>query len=200
MKKQGLLYLITLVFLLQACSPNRERPKPDISNIEVVLKVKRFEKDLLASKGEPASLLEVQAQYPDFYPVYMQNIMRLSKKNDTITKQSKEISAFLGNKYVRGLFDTCGIQYPNLDKEQKETTEALKYFKHYFPNKPLPQKLISYISEFSLSAMTIDTSILGLGLDMYLGAEYKYYPSIGFPRFMIRKLTRANIVPNKCEQ
>ena len=75
---------------------------------------------------------------------------------------------------------------------------AFKHFKYYFPDLELPQ-VYSIISEFSYNAVTLDTSIIAISLDLYLGKEFKYYYSFDFPNYMIRRFEKPYMVPNCME-
>jgi hypothetical protein len=66
-------------------------------------------------------------------------------------------------------------------------------YKNEFPEAKVPQ-FVSYLSEFTESHCAYD-SIIGIGLDMYLGKDYLFYPA-EFPEFMRRKMTKDYILAN----
>ncbi len=66
-------------------------------------------------------------------------------------------------------------------------------YKKEFPEVKIPH-FVSYISEFTEAHCAYD-SIIGIGLDMYLGQDYPFYPA-EFPEFMRTKMTKDYIVPN----
>jgi hypothetical protein len=54
----------------------------------------------------------------------------------------------------------------------------------------------TFISEFGYGAATYDDTTVCIGLDMYLGENYRYYRSVNFPDYMLSKLEKPYIVPN----
>src|SRR6202000_3077914 len=89
--------------------------------------------------------------------------------------------------------------YPNMDKQEEELTEAFKYIKHYYPKKALP-KVYTYISGFE-DQISIGDGYFAVGLDMFLGANSKFYPSLTetLPRYITRRFTPDNITPRVVE-
>ena len=74
-----------------------------------------------------------------------------------------------------------------ISKVEEELSSAFTLYKGTFPDRQIP-KVYSYVAGFNQSMMLADGA-LGIGLDKYLGADYKNYPSMGFPRYILRKMT-----------
>lgn len=185
-------FVLTSIFLLTSCEQ-----KPDISNIDVSIKIQRFERDLfsLDSTNLSAAVKQLQQQYPDFFELYVSQIMRFGSLKDTSKKYQQELLTFTQNQDMRNLYDSCMITYPNLEKIQTELTTAFKYFKYYFPNKNIP-KLITYISAFGPGAITYDTTLVGINLDLYMGQEFSLYTALNYPYYLLRRFEPEYILPN----
>ena len=71
---------------------------------------------------------------------------------------------------------------------------AFRHYLYYFPEKNVPA-VYTCITGFNNSIITGD-SILGIGLDRYLGADCKYYPMLEIYNYMSARMTPENIVPD----
>ena len=91
-------------------------------------------------------------------------------------------------------YNDCEKEFPSTDKLKEDFTQSFKYFNYYFPDKKLP-KVVTMITGFNYPAVTIDSTI-GIGLDMYLGSDSKYYKWLTFPRYKTLFMTKENIVPD----
>jgi hypothetical protein len=171
----------------------------------VSLQLSRFEQDFNQyDVTHPAqSDQKLTLKYGAFYQDYITGIMgfgRSDSKLDTTTHDPhEEIARFLASANDRALYDTVQQRYSDLAPAMQQLSTALKHFKYYFPQQPQPTRVYTFISEFGNGAITYSDTILGIGLDMYLGEHYRYYESVGFPQYMRRKLSREYIVPNAME-
>ncbi|HMT30846.1 MAG TPA: hypothetical protein PKD91_16365, partial [Bacteroidia bacterium] len=84
--------------------------------------------------------------------------------------------------------------YKSVDDINSGMELFLKHHKYYFPDKALPS-VVTYISAFNYAVITTD-SVIGIGLDMFLGPQIEYYPRLGVPRYLFTKFSREYIVPS----
>ena len=56
--------------------------------------------------------------------------------------------------------------------------------------------MVTYISAFNYNVVTTD-SVLGIGLDMYLGGDCEFYPSLEIPQYQYKKYSKQYLV-NDC--
>ena len=182
--------LLLLAFpVLQSCSSG----VPDVDPVDV--SIKRFEQDFfsLDTLNLEASLQTLEEKYPVFYPFFISQIMGFAKEGDSAILNN--VRTFLSNQAIQELYKTCTKQFLDLLPIEKELGDAFGRFKYYFPDQSLPE-VYSIISEFGNAAFTVEASIVGIGLDLYLGKDYRYYNSVGFPFYMIRRLEKNYIVSN----
>ncbi len=186
--KRFLLVLTGLLFC--ACGGVRVEPVP--------VNIQRFEEDLFLIKlnGLDQDLKVLEQKYPDFFQLYMQKILAIGSLDDSLSRA--KLTEFLSNEAILKLYRTCASKFSDLTQLEADLGGAFGMMKHYFPRQPTP-RVITFISEFGHAAVTLDSSVLGIGLDMYLGRDYKYYPSLGFPNYMIRRLQHEYMVPNAVE-
>jgi hypothetical protein len=73
---------LSLLCLISCHNPSHT---PDISHINVTLKVERFEKDLFAldTNNLQSGLFQLQKKYPDFLPLYINHVLGLGPLSDS---------------------------------------------------------------------------------------------------------------------
>lgn len=174
--------------MLAACSDNRpsDRPAPDIppENIEIV----RFDQ-ILCRDGHPSenrSLDSLLQQFPVFTDVFFNQV--IFPQGAEAIQLEDLVRNYCGAPAIQHLIDTTKIIFPNLNKLEIELGQALGYFHHYFPDRPIP-RVVTYVSEFGIGTFTVDTEVLGIGLDFFLGSQYPYYDPAVFPNYMVRTMT-----------
>ncbi len=155
------------------------------------LEVLRFEQDLFSVDTTHLSLEmeELSKKYGLLYEVWMKNIMGYSSINDSV-----RLKIFLKNEAVRSLYDSVQLEFPDLVFLKKELEPAFALDRKMFTGHPQP-KLISIISEFGVGVFTVDTGTVGVGLDLFMGDDFLYYPQF-FPNFVCAKLKREFIGVN----
>ena len=203
--KQLMAIATLATLLLSSCTDSDKWKRIDVSKIPVQLNVLRFEQDF--NRFDTSHIVEseatLRAKYRSFYDDYVRGIMGFGKplsKLDTAGHDYHiDMLGFFANKADRDLYDSVQQQYSSLHDILAGLTDALRHYQYYFPTAPKVTTVYTFISEFANGTITYNDSILGIGLDMYLGENYRYYESVGFPKFMQRKLTRAYIVPNSME-
>lgn len=182
-----------------ACQRDQDNNAPDVSDIELELDIRRFEKDLFAidTNQVEAELAQLEAQYPEFSQIYFQHILGSKDERLAPAGHLAYVSGFLKHPAVRQLYDTTMVVFSNMEPIEKEFTKAFKYFKYYFPDKPIPD-VTTFISEYSMGAFIYQENSLGVGLDLFLGADYpyfKYNPSNpAFSDYLTRTFNKEHLV------
>lgn len=87
---------------------------------------------------------------------------------------------------MQDVYNDIKQQHPNTDQINKELNQAFRYFAYYFPQWPVPN-IYYYHGGFNQSIIASD-SILGIGLDKYLGTNYKYYTKLALSQYMRQKM------------
>jgi len=162
---------------------------PDVTDINVDVNLKRFEKDLFEMKTD--GLENLQQQYPEFFPFYIFEMQQLAKRSMPDSTISNEILAFTQNPDIRTVYNDVLSTHPNTNDLEKELKSAFQFVKHYFPQTKVPE-IVSFIAPFQYQAITIDLDLLGIGLDMHLGADYQFYPTAGQPQYLTQTFKPEN--------
>jgi len=190
--------LIVFSFLFYQCDKNNKIL--DLSSTNLEIDINRYEKKFfqLDTNNLISSLKELRKEDSIFFDFYTIQMMRFGKITDTISPSILSIEEILTNKNVQELRDSVKVSFEDFSPIKQELTEAFKYFKHYFPNKKLPE-VRTVISEFGYNAVSLDSTYLVFGLDMYLGKYFKYYGSFDFPTYVVKRFEKEFMVPNAME-
>ncbi len=191
------------IMLASGCrSEDDGPPPPDVSAITSDISIKRFEQELFGmdSLSVPAELAALEQRNPAFTDVFFRYVLNI-RAGEENTKNAQTEAAFMQGfiefPALRNLCDSVQATYPNLDDYKKELDDAVRYFKHYFPEQPAPTSVTTFIAEYSLAAFIYGQNELAVGLDLFLGATYpyaKYNPgNTNFSDYLIRTYNRDHL-------
>jgi hypothetical protein len=187
-KNRVLFVVIINMLWISACDMGDNTP--DVSDIKVELKSKRFDLELvkLDTNDLGNGLQSIKGQYPVFTDLFLDGIMGFriqgNYNNDNPAIQ-QGLRIFLTDKDYRGLFDTVKAHYPDTKDVEKELVKGFQYMKHYYPNYKIPQNITYFISGLNnYGALLFGENELAIGLDMFLGDGYPFYRSVGLQDYL----------------
>lgn len=196
-KQIYLIFLIALVFA--SCS--RGRKKVDVSNIKLNIDIVRFDHDFDGMRTKPMAQQAafLKQKYGDFYHDFIVLLLQDNNINTNDTAYFKLLRKVFATKSYHDLQHDVDSVYPSLEKPTAEITDAFKHIKYYYPDAKLP-KLYAYFSGFEAQTV-IGDNYFGIGLDMFLGANSRFYPAIiaAYPHYMSRNFNEQNICPRVVE-
>ncbi|MES2827207.1 MAG: gliding motility lipoprotein GldB [Bacteroidota bacterium] len=187
---------VLLIFILLAITSCKEQKKPDVSHIKVDVKILRFEKDLYAGRNKIVEQMDslLNRKYGVFYDDYVHRMVGDPTYNGTqiLTTLYKDSAYTDLNSETQGVFK-------DMAQTEKDLSQAFKYIKYYYPKSRIP-KFISFISGFSVQT-PIGDDYMGIGLDMFLGKDSKFYKGIvqSVPTYISRRFSPEYIVPRITE-
>ncbi|PWS27157.1 gliding motility lipoprotein GldB [Pedobacter yonginense] len=186
-----LFFLFAIVFI--SC---KQSNRPDVSNIKLNIKIERFDQQLYKGKGKDISQINnfLSKNYGLFYDDYIHKMVGSPEySNEEI------IGILYRDQPYTDLMKEVNAVYPDLKKQEQDLTETFKYIKYYYPKAQIP-KFISFVSGFSYQ-MPVGDEYLGIGLDMFLGKDSKFYRAIvqSVPLYLSRRFTPDYIVPRVAE-
>ncbi len=188
---------ITILFLALTfpvmTSCKRNHYKVNISSIDVRIKIKRLEKDLFTLNPSEISnkVLSLKQEYKGFLQLFSY-VINAGDINDT--SFGDLLVRFCTDKQNNEVFNLTMQLYPDVTKIEEGLQDAFRHYLYYFPEKHAPA-VYTCITGFNNSIITGD-SVLGIGLDRYLGADCEYYPRLEIYKYMAARMTRDNIVPD----
>jgi hypothetical protein len=169
-----LILLILVCSFLSTCSDGRRRDVPDVSGIDVEIKVRRFDRDFFAldTGNLEAGVQRLAQEYPEMFPLFAVNIIHDQTNPEETPLEA--VRGFLQAPQIRQVYDTVQQVYGDLRWLDRDLTQMFRYYKYYFPQKPVPE-IVTLVSEFATDAFTAGDSLCGIGLDMFLGENYPAY-------------------------
>ncbi|MCI0920897.1 gliding motility lipoprotein GldB [Sphingobacterium rhinopitheci] len=193
-------YLFLLIVFITSCQEDNPYNRPDVSAIDLDLKIDRFDQKLKhVSREEILTYNTIwQHEYPYFYPDYMFEMLEIGNPKDSILIENV-LGQVLQKKDFIDLANAVTKTFPNLTLQEKELTQAFKYIKYYYPDYKVPQ-IIAFIGGFSFQT-PLGEDYIGIGLDMFLGVDSEFYPALikSIPMYISRRFTPANITPRLIE-
>lgn len=144
------------------------------------------------------SLTQLKAKYPQFLDFYLDTVLSLNI-NGHYTDTSEVLNSLLTFKDYRHLFDTVQQVFPNTDAADAAIKAAFRNMKFHDSVFRIPTNVYYYVSYLHLSAFTKSDTVLGIGLDMFLGRNFKPYESVGIPDYATIRFTSENIPVWACK-
>lgn len=198
--------LVLLALYLQGCSPDHV-DAPDVTDIDASFTTYRFDKDLAAidTSDVGAGAAALRATYGAFFDRYFSQIVPLQNATDIQFEES--LRGFLTAPSIRYLLDTTAIIYnaQAWASVEQDFAKAFAYYKYYFPSAQIPD-VYTIISEYSLQRFVDQVDgrdIIGVGLDMYLGATFPYQRfnprNPAFSSYLTRRFNADHIVKRSME-
>lgn len=192
--KTGQICLFILVMLVFVSC--RQDTKPDVSAIKLAVKISRFDKDVYNGKEKDIAQTNqmLQKKYGPFYDDYIHRMIGTPEySNEEILKILYKDQAY------SDLTQEVDSVFKDLSPIEKQLTEAFKYIKYYYPQSKTP-KFISFVSGFAVQT-PIGDDYMGIGLDMFLGKNSKFYRAIvqSVPVYLSRRFAPEYITPRLTE-
>lgn len=186
------LFFLCVTAIISCKNENR----PDLSKINLTIKINRFDSDLYAGKNKNLLTVDnsLQNKYGQFYNDFLFRM---------VGNQSMSSKDILNGLYTDTAFTILNNEvdsiYPNLKQKEIEFTETFKYIKYYYPKVKIP-KFISFLSGFAYQ-VPIGNNYIGIGLDMFLGKDSKFYSAIveSVPMYQSKRFTPTYMVPRVTE-
>jgi len=197
-KRTFQIYLFFLIstFLLYGCKNKKD---VDVSNINLDIKIERFDKDLSILTPESFSdkLLPLQKKYGTFYQDFMEGMLSVGNISDPGYYQN--LKTVLSAPDYNALKEEVAKKFPEMKDQEVELTDAFRHVKYYYPDLKAP-RIISFFSGFAVQT-PIGNEYVGIGLDMFLGNDSKFYPALrnSIPAYISNRFTAQNITPRVME-
>lgn len=200
MPTKNFFFLLLTGIILWSCQPDANVTAPNVEDIEVEVKIKRFEQELFnldtnnIEQGLAGQLEELRAAYPDFYEVFTKKIL---VEGAMPGDETQVIGDFITHPNVRKLYDTTQVEFANIEAIEADLAQAFKYYKYHFPDKPVPE-VVSFLSEYVVGTFTYGDSLLAIGWDFFLGENFPYDPRI-FPQYIQQSMDKDHLLAKSIE-
>ena len=190
MRQLTIVIAAALVFF----SCNTEKNKPDVSRIKVDFTLERFEQSFfkLDTNHLAEGLGRLQQQFPQFYPFYVQQILRVPLAD------AAPVIRQIVTSYAP-INDSIQKKYNNLNWLKDELTRGFQFVKYYYPSYKVPN-VFTFIGTFDAPGVVLTPSYLGIGLHQFAGKNFSVYkdPQLleVYPVYISRRFDKEYILPN----
>ncbi len=187
-------------FLIIALASCREEKQVDVSHIDVDITIERFDKamDSLRSGNIVEKNRDWLAHYGYFYVDYMQYMLEAGNPADS-SRLAEVLRQIIATADFDALKEAVYTTYPDMKVQEAGLTDAFRHLKYHFPEIDIP-RFIAFFSGFAVQT-PVGEGYMGIGLDMFLGADSKFYPALreSIPHYLSRRFTPENVVPRVVE-
>lgn len=183
---------ILLAILIGCVSCDKNPYHRDVSDIQVEFQTIPFHTEVqrVGMDKDEEGFRVLQEKYGDFFKTYVADMGRLTEIPENRTELNI-LHTFIINKWIQELYrQSDSALQVNQKSIDEKMTNALKYFKYYFPEKNIPE-FYTFITGVNYS-MAIDSNIIAIGIDKYLGANNDFYNSM-----TIESYIKRNMIPEK---
>ena len=189
MRKRYSLIILSLLVLSAGCRQNNYRVK--IDNTERVVDIVRVERELF--DGDPAGLGGRLSELKRGHQACMSLLGYVLNAGEiTGSNWDSIITNFVTDREIVEVYRNVIMAYPDIDMLEDDLNRAWLHWRYYFPDYEVPS-VYTCITGFNNSIIVGD-SVIGIGLDRYLGADSKYYPMLGIYKYMAARMKPENIV------
>lgn len=184
---------LILFILLISSSACQQKGRFHISAFEnpVEVKINRFDLDFIQLDTTEIilGLTKLEQQYPEFYTTYITDGLMMNPE-DTVENASL-IADFLADTGFIKVHQKVAETFRETKDIEDQLTVAYNYLGYYFQDIQLPD-IYFFVSGFNHQFLMNDT-VLGVGTDMYLGADYPVYRGVTHD-YLIRNMRREMLV------
>jgi hypothetical protein len=178
------IWVVVLLFIVVACSSDHT-PKdlPEVKQSYILFHQELFETPI---DSVPLKIPYWIEHYSPFFELFCSHVIKIGYPEEQ--RFTTLLQSFIADFRMQRVYNDIKQQYPYTDEINQELNQAFRYFAYYFPQWPVPN-VYYYHGGFNQSIIATD-SILGIGLDKYLGTNYEFYTKLALPQYMKQKMTR----------
>ncbi len=189
LKTKGYIFIF-LCILLTACTGNWQR-WVDSSDEEV--KIIRYDEvmDDFVSLNSYSALQRLNSEYSLQTSMLIEDVLAIGNVQDPGI--DRKLRAFYQDSIVQGLYREVRRQYSDMDPEEEILSEVFTKLKEADSGFVVP---VIYTQVCALNeSIVISDSLVGVGLDKYLGVDYPLYKNYYYA-YQRRTMERSQIVPD----
>ena len=192
--KQGYLIGILLLGSLSSCTHDRLK-NADVSGVQInPVQILRLDQDVFLTKPDSfeKANIKMQSKYHGFYTDFIFNVINHGEERDSVYKALKY---FVQDRDMKEVFSQTQKVFTEqeISDVENKLTDGFKHLKYHLPQTTLPKQYVSFISGFNYNITTLD-STLGIGLDMYMGQQNKFYQMLQLPKYKTRCMNTDYVV------
>lgn len=184
--KDAIRIIILMTFVLVSCQG--DKLDVDVSSIDYEPEFYRFDQRLFQATSS-ADLIDINKALiedgGELYEFYVYDALRSgSVYADSINEY---LWYFVQDSMMQLLYADIQQEFSDIEDVQNQFIDMFKHQKYHLPNEKTPAAFYMYNSAFSYGVISTD-SVMGIGLDMYLGPENRIVKEVRFPLYMKEKM------------
>lgn len=189
--------LLAVLLLIWGCESDPLKDV-DLNGVERPdIELLRLEQDIfsLNSDSIQQQTPALQKKYGLFYLHYIKGFINDGGIQDS--GYAYNLSKFIQDRDMKEAYSDCEKVFDNVSDIESEIENAFWYYKYYFPDSSLP-KVLTMFTGFNYSVAYVESTI-GIGLEMYLGTNNRFYDMLSaelFPMYRRRNMNPQNVVPD----
>ncbi|PLX08815.1 MAG: hypothetical protein C0596_05835 [Marinilabiliales bacterium] len=193
--KKNLIYIIIIAvvgvvaFFVIRHFVNRNPLDVDVSDIELEVKIERFDRDIKQINNSFEEVENIYDKYGYFFEVYNYDIIGIGGIDNS--SYLVYLNTFLNDYAVVEASTQVDQKYSDCSDLNNELTEGFKHLIYYYPDVNVP-RIVSFVAGFNQSVV-ITEGFIGVGLDKYLGEDCELYDMLGIPEYAKREMTESQI-------
>jgi hypothetical protein len=188
MNRRGALFFLLSLVLLHACGDG-------VKDVPVEITVQRFDRDLRAAAFDTMQIPALRGAYGAFLEYFSAGLIGVG--HSRTPEYARLLGDFARAPIVEMAYRSVESVFPNEEALNEALTSGFKYLSYYFPGMPIP-RVYAYVSGFNEAVMLTD-SVVGVGLDRFLGDTCALYNQLDLPKYRQRNMRPARI-PVMCLQ
>lgn len=181
-------FLIIVLYSVVSCTNNKFQVNV---NEHIETKVYRFDQELMQidTSNINNEIDNLYSKYPLFFPAYTYGVIGIGGRE--LRDFSTNLIRFVSNNISQEVYQEVQKKYNDISDVKKDLDKALSYYHYYFPNEVIPE--IYFMQSGFNQRIIVDSSFIGIALDMCLGKDSKYYNQLALPAYIKLKMNKESI-------
>jgi len=167
----------------------------NVDHIPVNIEVQRFDRDLQAVVADTSLLPAMRERYSTFFEPYNTSLIGIGNSHHPF--YIAMLNKFMNSPVVKMAYDEVERVFPDEKALNAALTGGFRHLKYFFPDIHIPE-VYAYVSGFN-EAIVLTDSVIGVGLDRFLGDTCSLYNQLEIPRFLQYNM-RPERIPIECLQ
>ncbi|MDR0940793.1 MAG: hypothetical protein LBM68_01050 [Bacteroidales bacterium] len=178
-------FLLFLLLIVLGISCNNNPYERDVSSVEVTVEILDFEDDILdlAHNFSEAKRVAMLKKYPVFFETFNEWILHIGVSTDST--YVAQLAEYMNSEGMEAMYEQTIPLRERREELQQKLHSAFQYYLYYFPEKHIPQ-VCTFVGNGT--GIAVDSSVVGIGLDSYLGADAPIYKDMGIANFTRQKM------------
>ncbi len=184
-------YIIVGIIFIGIFSGCKHGRRANVRDLVQEVQIGRLDCDLFALDSVSPDFSGIEEKYGNYLDTYAQGVLNLCTRQDSAFPAL--MTLFVRDTIMREVADSVRAAYPDMRRQERELAWAWAYYAYYFPERTIP-RVYAHISGFNQSVV-VDSAVIGVGLDNYLGENCVFYSmlAVPVPMYVRRKMTGTDI-------